>query len=276
MKFLPVVTLILTFFAASSTARADDIAEAREHFRKGSKAFDLGHYQEAIKEYEAAYNLKEDPALLFNIAQAYRLEGDNQNAIRVYKSFLHHLPNAPNRADVERRIDELQKAIDQQRRANEGPPEGTLPPGADRPVAPPSSSPAEATPPVGAVPAAAVTTTAPVDRPGRGKKIAGLVVAGVGVAAIAVGGAFAAMAVKAGDDLTKLDQTMGTFDSSKQSAGKNDQIAGAVCFGIGGAAIVAGVVLYVLGHRESRRAPANASAFHVVPRLAGAGAAVTF
>jgi tetratricopeptide (TPR) repeat protein len=81
------VVVLLCFALAAPNAGADDIAEAREHYRKGSKAYDLGHYQDAIREYEAAYTIKDDPALLFNIAQAYRLAGDYPNAIRSYKSF---------------------------------------------------------------------------------------------------------------------------------------------------------------------------------------------
>lgn len=272
--------LLFSLLSLSAAAHADDTAEARDHFRKGSKAFDLGHYQEAVKEYEAAYSLREDPALLFNIAQAYRLDGDNQNAIRVYKSFLHRMPDAPNRAEVERRIAELHRIIEEQGHAKEGPPEGTLTPG-EHPAprtttpAPPQSTPSPAT----EAPATA-TSTPPAQteqHPGRTKKIAGLVLAGVGVAAIATGAAFSALAVKAGNDLTQLNQNMGTFDSAKQSAGKADQVAGAVCFGIGGAAIVTGVVLYVLGHREAKAQSSRVAMTPVIaPGRVGASAMVSF
>ena len=263
--------------AAAPVARGDDVSQAREHFRKGSKAFDLGHYPEAVKEYEAAYGLKEDPALLFNIAQAYRLDGDNQNAVRVYKSFLHRMPDAPNRAEVERRIAELEAVIEQQGRAKEGPPEGTLSP-TDRPATPPpiaSPAPPVETPTQGSVEAKAVP---PSDsHPGRNKKIAGLVVAGVGVAGIAAGIAFGVLAVNAGNDLTHLNQTMGTFDSNKQSAGQTDQIVEGVCLGIGGAALVAGAVVYALGYRDgvTRRSHAAITPF-VAPGRAGLSALVSF
>lgn len=266
------LAVILVASSIALPARADDIAEAREHFRKGSNAFDLGHYQEAIKEYEAAYRIKDDAALLFNIGQAYRLQGDNQNAIRAYKSFLHRMPDASNRAEVERRIEELQKAIDQEGRAKEGPPEGTLSPNSPAPNT-------QVPPPIVPVsPTETTTPTAQVDEhAARTKKIAGLVVAGVGVATLAVGGVFAGLAVKAGDDLTRLDQTMGTFDSSKQSAGKTDQIVEGVCFGVGGAAIVAGVIVYVLGHREAKSSRSRmAVAPFVAPTRAGITTMVRF
>jgi len=86
---------------------ADSAADAREHYRRGTNAFNLGHYLEAVKEYEAAYQSKEDPALLFNIAQAYRLAGDYDNAIKFYRSFLRRVPKAKNRHEVDARIQEM-------------------------------------------------------------------------------------------------------------------------------------------------------------------------
>jgi tetratricopeptide (TPR) repeat protein len=61
---------------------------AREHYHRGTVAFNLGHYEEAAGEYEEAYRLKDDPALLYNIAQARRLAGNRREALRSYKTFL--------------------------------------------------------------------------------------------------------------------------------------------------------------------------------------------
>lgn len=127
----------------SHVTRADPpTADAREHYRRGTNAFNLGHYLDAVKEYELAYQLKEDPALLFNIAQAYRLAGENESAMRVYKSFLHQVPDSPQRPEVEKRIAELRALIEQQRKTKEAPPEGTIPPKPNASVeAPPPNAP---------------------------------------------------------------------------------------------------------------------------------------
>src|ERR1700761_5756370 len=106
---LSLVVLALLPLTAS-TARAD-VAAAREHFRKGKVLFDLQRYLEAAKEYEAAYEAKDDPALLFNIGQAYRLGGETQKALGAYRSYLRNLPNAPNQTEVHTRIDELQQQL---------------------------------------------------------------------------------------------------------------------------------------------------------------------
>jgi tetratricopeptide (TPR) repeat protein len=87
------LVVLLGLFVIHGAAAADETANAaRDHFKKGTKAYDLGRYLEAAHEYEAAYELKDDPALLFNIAQAYRLGGDSVDAIRAYKSFVERRP----------------------------------------------------------------------------------------------------------------------------------------------------------------------------------------
>src|SRR5436190_20070002 len=106
MRLLPITAVLLMIFS-NAAANADEAVTAREHYRRGTNAFNLGHYIDAVKEYEAAYQAKEDPALLFNIAQAYRLAGENDAAVRVYKSFLHQMPDSAQRGEVEKRNAEL-------------------------------------------------------------------------------------------------------------------------------------------------------------------------
>ncbi len=49
-----------------------------------------------------------DPVFLFNIAQCHRKMGHDKEAVDFYKSYLRNAPNAPNRADVQKRIQELE------------------------------------------------------------------------------------------------------------------------------------------------------------------------
>ncbi len=103
-----VATFLVAVLVSAGVARADNAGAAREQFKQGTRAYDLGHYSEAVKDYEAAYRLKDDPALLYNIGQAYRGMGDALNAIRAYRSFLRRVPDTENRHEVETRISELQ------------------------------------------------------------------------------------------------------------------------------------------------------------------------
>jgi tetratricopeptide (TPR) repeat protein len=133
-------SLLLMLALAGFAGAKEDVSAAREHYRNGTKLFDLGKYLEAAKEYEAAYQGKDDPSLLFNIGQAYRLGGEKEAALRAYKSFLRRSPDSSNRVAVEARISELQKAIDAEQKAKEGPPEGTV-----RPMTIPKEEPTPAT-----------------------------------------------------------------------------------------------------------------------------------
>ena len=112
MRALSTMTLVL---ALSAPALADDARLARQHFEAGSKLYDLGKFIDAAHEYEEAYKAKSDPALLFNIGQAYRAAGKPDEALVAYKSYLRNAPDAPNRSDVEEHIAKLQKTIDEKR-----------------------------------------------------------------------------------------------------------------------------------------------------------------
>jgi tetratricopeptide (TPR) repeat protein len=62
--------------------------EARAHFMKAEKAFNLGKFAEALTAYEAAYEARPLPAMLFNIAQCHRNLGDPERAIFFYRRYL--------------------------------------------------------------------------------------------------------------------------------------------------------------------------------------------
>ena len=240
-------SLILLLVVAGA-ARADDRALAREHFQKGSRAFALGAYDEAITEYSAAYRLKDDPALLYNIAQAHRLAMHAPEALRFYKMYLSLLSKAPNRDDVEVKIAELQKLVDQQKKTATSMPPDTI----KQPTENPRSEPAaeqhetvsQSQPPA---PAPEPARSTLVDaHMGRTKKITGIAVATVGVAALAAGIALSAIAKGYEGDV------VAQYDPHKASDGNTLGTTGPILIGVGGAAVVAGVVVAVLGVKESR------------------------
>jgi hypothetical protein len=101
------VLLVLGLFTNEGRAE-DNVDAAREHYQKGKRAYDVGHFAEAAREYELAYAAKDDPALLFDLAQAQRMAGDRIAAVLAYKAYLRNAPDAADRAEVEQRIQELQ------------------------------------------------------------------------------------------------------------------------------------------------------------------------
>ena len=112
---LSAVLLVL----AAGAAHADDAKLARQHFEDGSRLYDIGKFREAAREYEEAYKYKPDPALLFNIGQAYRGAGATSDALTAYKSYLRRMPEAPNRVEVAGHIERLQRQLDDDKRAAE-------------------------------------------------------------------------------------------------------------------------------------------------------------
>ena len=109
--------LMVAAFAVAAGSRGEaphdpaQVALAREHYMKGVDAYDNGRYDEAIAEFQQAYEIKDDAVLLYNIAQSKRLEGHYDEALMYYKVYLRRAPKAPNRDEVEQRIADMADLI---------------------------------------------------------------------------------------------------------------------------------------------------------------------
>jgi tetratricopeptide (TPR) repeat protein len=228
---------------------AGEHEDAKLHYSKGTKAYEIGAYDEAIKEYGEAYRLVDDPALLYDLGQVHRLAGHTIEALRAYRMFLLKMPTAPNRSEVEDRIAELQK----QHAAAQHP----QPPLGSEPStnAPPHTPPASARPAPSVVPrtgpfspshSAAIT-------PAQKKLIAGGVVAGLGGLAIVGGIVSGVLATNAGHSITNAAQMGQTFDYATYHSGQVEQAAEIALLTVGGAAAIAGATAIVIGKRESKR-----------------------
>lgn len=103
------LVLIVTLIAVR-VAHAEDPStkSAKRHFDRGQKLFNLGKFDEALDEYQQAYEAKEIPAILFNIGQCYRNLGDYDAAVFSFKKYLKLEPDADNREQVEEYITELE------------------------------------------------------------------------------------------------------------------------------------------------------------------------
>jgi hypothetical protein len=91
--FLSVFIVTLVFLQAlegrSAFARnAGEQEAARTERTQGTVAVNLGRYDEAVEHFSRAYGLTQDPALLFSLAQAYRLGGKADKALSSYSAFL--------------------------------------------------------------------------------------------------------------------------------------------------------------------------------------------
>ena len=290
--------LCLTAGVASAK---DDVNQAREHYKRGTTLYDLGKYPEAIAEFQQAYEIKDDPVLLYNIAQSYRLSNSYQDALRFYRTYLRKNPKAVNRDEVEQKIADMETLLNTQNRVQNAPPSEAIPPKGDRPAVGSVSTPVEArtyTPPppppqqepvpdvkpmtpepTPPTPQPQTTETPQIqtreehvksndsdrpvtdNRPGRGKVIGGVALLVVGLAAVGGGVAMGFLAKGKGDQ----QMSSGTFDPNLESSGKSFQLIGTILDAAGGVLALTGIIVAAVG--ASQNGKAEHSSAMIVPAV---------
>lgn len=100
-------TSVVAQSSGSETPSSQADEAARAHFQVGRLAYDEARYEDALENFQRAYDLSSRPGLLFNIGQAAdRLRRDDL-AIDAFERYLVEMPDAPNRATVENRLASL-------------------------------------------------------------------------------------------------------------------------------------------------------------------------
>jgi tetratricopeptide (TPR) repeat protein len=98
--------LLLAMLVASMAMAQSEPTRARSLYEEARKYFEASQYKEALALFQESYTLSEEPTLLFNIGQCYRLQQQCKEANNSFRRFLQKIPDAPNRAQVERLIAE--------------------------------------------------------------------------------------------------------------------------------------------------------------------------
>lgn len=137
------VALALAISVAAQAQVPSAIEQSRLHHKNAVVHFNLDEWKEAAAEFKEAYRLHPDPLFLYNIGQCYRKLGDHAEALSYYRKYLRAAPRASNRAEVERRMEELEAALAAASKSREAPPPSVIPP-APEPTAP---SPVASSPP---------------------------------------------------------------------------------------------------------------------------------
>jgi tetratricopeptide (TPR) repeat protein len=186
-----------------------DVKRARALFTEAQTHYKVGEFEFAIEKYKKAYKLSKASALLFNIAQAYRLDGDARNALLFYQNYLREVPDADNRADAEARIAETRE---------------------DQPMK-------------------VIIERREVTRGSRPMRIGGAVTGAVGLLGVGAGVFLAVRAKGKWDDINALNDggTWTPEFADKFSSAERDETLATVFVSVGAAAVVAGGVLYYLG-----------------------------
>jgi tetratricopeptide (TPR) repeat protein len=94
MRALLLAVIVL---ATSSSSAAADSSEpvpprARKLAERGRELHERGDYVRAIAAFKEAYVLAPSPGLLFNLAQAYRLQGQCDDAALMYRRYIAAVP----------------------------------------------------------------------------------------------------------------------------------------------------------------------------------------
>jgi hypothetical protein len=163
--------------------------EVRGYLDRATAAFALNHYAVAAENYEKAFELKPDPAVLYNAAQAHRLAGNKERALELYQSYL-RMYGTEKRAEIEAHIENLKQAIEKDHAVATSPPTTPAPVGGAtaEPAAPVKSQPAAATKAVEPAPVLVTQASPPARDDSIVKKPWFWIVVGGVVAAAAVTG----------------------------------------------------------------------------------------
>jgi tetratricopeptide (TPR) repeat protein len=267
--------VLLAALLYAGHASADLAKQARDLYMEGRKAYEAGEYQKAYDDFRQSYALSQQPALLYNVASALQGLGRPHDAAETLRLYLKLVPSDPDRPMIEERIntlEEAQRLLDRDRpKPVENPAPQTPPP------AKPIEKPQAETPPVEKPPA---EPPAPEEDPtqhrGRLMERAGIGVAVVGGAAL-IGGLAASLLAKGNSDAVAEGSRNGsTFVPSQQRNGRAEMFAADALYAIGGAAVIVGAAVAIVGHR-ARTHSARAQVTPLVgPRHAGAGVSGSF
>lgn len=109
--------LLIVPGAASAQDGSEDAAldpdedRARRHFDSGAAYYESGDYEDALREWQRAYELSGRPALLYNLYLAYQGLADLDNALVHLERFLGEVEEIANRSALERRLEHLRRRV---------------------------------------------------------------------------------------------------------------------------------------------------------------------
>jgi tetratricopeptide (TPR) repeat protein len=240
--------------ALSSTAHAEiinnqkakpsrsAIEQAKAEVKLADIDFKLARFGEALDKYARAYELYPVPGLLFNIGQCHRLLKHHAKAIFFFEGYLRDEPAASNRPLVEDLIREARAALDK--------PAEVL-------VQPPTPQPPTPQPPLPVAPLVVQPAQEPEapQQDGAPSRVIPSLLVGGGLAVAATGGAFYYYGQKRGPD--------------EKYVYRDTRTLGGVMMAAGGAAIVAGAIVWL-------RRPSSAPVAGITPDGAYLGWAGAF
>jgi len=130
------IVIVLSLMVLASAARGER-SDARGYYQRATAHYAIGEFDQAAADYQLAYKLKQDPALLYNAAQAFRLAGRLDRALVLYRNYINLYPDAGNIKEVRQQVAKLKSAVASAATAVTSPPTGTTRPAEEPPAHPP-------------------------------------------------------------------------------------------------------------------------------------------
>jgi tetratricopeptide (TPR) repeat protein len=254
------VIALAAVLSAAAPAYADNALrpemipnKARELAEKGRRHHKAGDYSAAVSAFKEAYVLAPSPGLLFNIAQAYRLAGNCDEAAWMYRRFLDTNPLGKQRDIAETQLSTVEKCGTGGLRVN------LTPPKLDANVPEPANA-GRSTQPRGSLSmrgskGSRIAETSPSAESAKQRRSStykriGLYTAIGGGAAIVGATLFGLDAADAASTVEATYAHGGKWNDVKDADARGQRSATiATVMGVtGAAALVTGVVLYGVGH----------------------------
>jgi len=108
MRRVAVIGIAFAALAAACPASAGtNDTPGRALFERAETKFNVGRFDEALADYQAAYEIEPLPAFLFNIGQCYRNMGNYERAQFFFRRYTALDPRSPNRPAAESLIAEM-------------------------------------------------------------------------------------------------------------------------------------------------------------------------
>jgi tetratricopeptide (TPR) repeat protein len=268
VRILAPLLLASTVLAAAPAVRAqdDDQERARLHFQAGRSHFERGHYEQAVTEFVAAFELSQRAALCYNIYLSYERLGDLAHAIEYLERYLNDEPEIAERDTLTERLATLRERLarrEQEQAAGGGAGSGGGGLG--------SANDGGASASTGARAGGAVD-----DGGGGGlgtPALVAFIAGGVGLATFATFGALVAV----GDgDLEAGCLPAGTCEEADLDRQDTFALVADVGLGLSVVGAVAGVVLMLVGADTEEAATATSFAPVIAPGYAGGAAMLRF
>jgi len=216
--YLPIYAVL--FVSALIVARNAQAESGSAKEREARTACLAGDYIQGVRLLSELFVASKDPGFIYNQARCFEQNSRYQEAISRFKEYLRVGKRLTDeeKADVEKHIADCQESLSAPQPA---PSAGSQPPPITQPIQEPPST---------------LTTSPAVVESGSTRRTAGIVVGSIGLATVAT-----AVILN-----LKANQLADSGDGSGQKSYRNGALT---CYGVGGAAVAAGLVMYLLGHK---------------------------